>query len=57
MTGAARTLLKATSMSMKMDMPKIIASLSPALLAAPALATVDVRLIIFVFFYPSVLLT
>jgi len=32
-------------MSMKMDLPKVVASLSPALLAAaPALASVDVRL-------------
>jgi hypothetical protein len=38
-------------MSMKMDFGKIVSSMSPALIAAPALATVDVN--IYHLFYSS----
>ena len=39
--GAARSMLKATSMAMKFDLPKTIASISPAVIAAPAFAASD----------------
>ena len=41
--GAARSMIKATSLSMKMDVPQKLAALAPAMLAAPAFAS-DVRL-------------
>ncbi len=40
--GVARQIVKA-SMSMKMDFGKALSALSPALIASPALAIVDVR--------------
>lgn len=42
-SGAIRSMVKASSLSMKMDIPKIIASIAPMAVAAPAFASVDVR--------------
>eukprot|EP01039_Chlorochromonas_danica_P009539 gene9539-10543_t len=37
-TGAARTMLKASAMQLNMQMPKAIAAMAPAFIAAPAFA-------------------
>mmetsp|Transcript_32056 Transcript_32056/g.54063 ORF Transcript_32056/g.54063 Transcript_32056/m.54063 type:complete len:113 (-) Transcript_32056:197-535(-) len=39
--GAARTMLKAGAMSMKMELPKSIAAMAPAMAALPAFASTD----------------
>lgn len=41
-TGAARSMVKA-GLSMKMDFPKAVAALTPAIIAGPAFASMDVR--------------
>lgn len=41
--GVARTMLKAGALSMKMDMPQALLSMTPAMVAMPAFASVDVR--------------
>ncbi|KAJ1438595.1 hypothetical protein B484DRAFT_444450 [Ochromonadaceae sp. CCMP2298] len=41
-SGAARTMLKAGALSMKMEMPKSLAAMAPALIALPAFASTDV---------------
>eukprot|EP01038_Epipyxis_sp_PR26KG_P011520 gene11520-15433_t len=39
--GAARTMIKASALSMKMEMPKIAAAIAPAFAALPAFASAD----------------
>eukprot|EP00401_Gymnodinium_catenatum_P013367 CAMPEP_0117547272 /NCGR_PEP_ID=MMETSP0784-20121206/47040_1 /TAXON_ID=39447 /ORGANISM="" /LENGTH=112 /DNA_ID=CAMNT_0005344175 /DNA_START=23 /DNA_END=361 /DNA_ORIENTATION=- len=39
--GAARTMMKASSLAMKMDIPKAVASFAPAFAALPAFASTD----------------
>mmetsp|Transcript_3741 Transcript_3741/g.3874 ORF Transcript_3741/g.3874 Transcript_3741/m.3874 type:complete len:110 (+) Transcript_3741:58-387(+) len=41
MNGAARSMVRANSVSMKMDLSKTAASIAPALLSAPAFASTD----------------
>lgn len=41
--GVPRMMMKASAVSMKMEFPKALYGLAPALISAPAFASVDVR--------------
>jgi hypothetical protein len=41
---AARSMVKVSALSMKVEFPKALFGLAPALIASPAFASVDVRL-------------